>query len=103
MRALCCSCLHGGMNRYLIERSIPGAGRLSADELQAISQKSVGVLADMAPRAQWVQSFVTDDKIVCEYLAEDEDTVREHGSCGGFPVDAVHLVRTVIDPMTAEG
>ena len=73
------------MNRYLIERSIPGAGRLSADELQAISQKSVGVLADMAPRAQWVQSFVTDDKIVCEYLADDEATVREHGSVRRLP------------------
>ena len=89
------------MNRYLIERTIPGAGRLSADELQAISQKSVGVLAGMAPRAQWVQSFVTDDKIVCEYLADDEAAVREHGACGGFPVDAVHVVHSVIDPMTA--
>ena len=89
------------MNRYLIERTIPGAGRLSADELQAISQKSVSVLADMAPRAQWVQSFVTDDKIVCEYLADDEAAVREHGQCGGFPVDSVLLVHSVIDPMTA--
>ena len=89
------------MNRYLIERTIPGAGRLSADELQAISQKSVSVLADMAPRAQWVQSFVTDDKIVCEYLAEDEAAVREHGKYGGFPVDSIHLVHSVIDPMTA--
>jgi hypothetical protein len=103
MCAARCSWLNGGMNRYLIERTIPGAGRLSADELQAISQKSVSVLAGMAPRAQWVQSFVTDDRIVCEYLADDEAAVREHGSCGGFPVDAVHLVRTVIDPMTAEG
>jgi hypothetical protein len=90
------------MNRYLIERNIPGAGRLSVDELQAISQKSVSVLAGMAPRAQWVQSFVTDDKIVCEYLADDEAAVREHGTCGGFPVDAVHIVHTVIDPMTAQ-
>jgi hypothetical protein len=89
------------MNRYLIERTIPGAGRLSAAELQGISQKSVGVLADMAPRAQWVQSFVTDDKITCIYLAEDEAAVREHGACGGFPVDAVHLVGAVIDPTTA--
>ena len=90
------------MNRYLIERTIPGAGRLSNDELQAISQKSVEVLSTMAPRAQWVQSYVTDDKIVCVYLAEDEAAVREHGTCGGFPVDAVHRVLTVIDPMTAE-
>ncbi|MEY2581662.1 MAG: hypothetical protein QOE09_1511 [Ilumatobacteraceae bacterium] len=103
MRARGSRRVNGRMNRYLIERTIPGAGRLSADELQAISQKSVGVLADMAPRAQWVQSFVTDDKIVCEYLAEDEAAVREHGACGGFPVDAVHIVRSVIDPMTAEG
>ena len=90
------------MNRYLIERTIPGAGSLSADELQAISQKSVGVLAAMNSRAQWVHSYVTNDKIVCEYLAEDEAAVREHGQCGGFPVDAVHLVSAVIDPMTAE-
>ncbi len=90
------------MNRYLIERTIPGAGRLSCDERQAISEKSVGVLADMAPRAQWVQSFVTDDKIVCVYLADDEATVREHGACGGFPVDAVYQVRSIIDPMTAK-
>ena len=91
------------MNRYLIERNIPGAGRLSTDELQAISQKSVGVLEGMAPRAQWVQSYVTDDKIVCVYLAEDEAAVREHGACGGFPVDTVQRVHRVIDPMTAEG
>jgi len=89
------------MNRYLIERTLPGAGRLSADELQAISQKSVDVLAGMAPRAQWVQSFVTDDKIVCVYLADDEAAVREHGACGGFPVDHVHQIHHVIDPMTA--
>lgn len=93
---------NGRMNRYLIERTIPGAGRLSPDELQAISQKSVGVLADMAPRAQWVKSFVTDDKLVCEYLADDEAAIREHGACGGFPVDAVLEVRYVIDPMTAQ-
>ncbi len=93
---------NGSMNRYLIERTIPGAASLSADELQAISQKSVGVLAGMNSRAQWVHSYVTTDKIVCEYLAEDEAAVREHGACGGFPVDAVHLVSSVIDPMTAE-
>ncbi len=90
------------MHRYVIERTLPGAGRLSPDELQAISQKSVEVLAGMAPRAQWIQSFVTDDKIFCVYLAEDEAAAREHGQCGGFPVDAVYQVRTVIDPLTAE-
>ena len=89
------------MNRYLIERRLPGAGRLSAEELQAIAQKSNEVLAGMAGRAQWVHSFVTTDAIVCHYLADDEETLREHGRCGGFPVDAVHLVGTVIDPLTA--
>lgn len=92
---------HRDMNRYLIHRTLPGAGRLSPGELQAIAQKSNEVVAGMAPRAQWVQSFVTDDSIVCHYLAEDETAVREHGRNGGFPVDDVQLVRTVIDPMTA--
>ena len=101
MRAASRPAYNSAMNRYLIERTLPGAGRLSPDELQAISQKSVDVLAGMAPRAQWVQSFVIDDKIVCHYLADDEDALREHGACGGFPVDEIHLVRAVIDPMTA--
>jgi hypothetical protein len=90
------------MPRYVIERSIPGAGTLSPDELHDISAKSNGVLADMAPRAQWVQSFVTDDKIYCVYLAEDEETVREHARCGGFPIDSVARVRTLIDPTTGD-
>jgi hypothetical protein len=89
------------MNRYVIQRNLPGAGRLSPAELQAISEKSCEVLADMAPRAQWVQSFVTDDHIFCVYLADDEETIREHGRRGGFPVDAVHQVAAVIDPTTA--
>jgi hypothetical protein len=89
------------MNRYLIERTLPGAGRLSADELRAISHRSVEVLAGMAPRAQWVHSYVTDDKIICEYLADNEAALREHGACGGFPVDHVHVVHHVIDPMTS--
>jgi len=88
------------MPRYVIERSIPGAGTLSADELHDISAKSNSVLADMAPRAQWVQSFVTDDKIYCIYLAENEETVREHARCAGFPVDSVATVRAVIDPIS---
>ena len=91
------------MDRYLIERTLPGAGRLSPDELQAIAQKSVGVLAGMAPRAQWVQSYVTDDAIICVYLAEDEATLLEHGRCGGFPVDSVRRVRAVIDPIDGGG
>jgi hypothetical protein len=90
------------MSRYLIERTLPGAGQLSPDELQAIAQKSVEVLAGMAPRAQWIQTFVTDDKLVCVYLADDEAALYEHGRCGGFPVDAVLPVRAAIDPTTAE-
>ena len=89
------------MNRYLIERQLPGAGRLSPEELQAIAQKSNEVLAGMAGRAQWVHSFVTADAIFCHYLAEDEEALREHGRCGGFPVDTIHFVGTVIDPVTA--
>jgi hypothetical protein len=91
------------MNRYLIERTLPGAGRLSADELQSISNTSNCVLAEMAPRAQWVHSYVMADKIVCVYLAEDEAAVRDHASRGGFPCDSVTAVSSVIDPMTAAG
>ncbi len=90
------------MGRDAIERSIPGAGTLSADELHDISAKSNSVLAGMAPRAQWIQSFVTDDKIYCLYLAEDEDAVREHARSGGFPANQVAQVSTVIDPTTGE-
>jgi hypothetical protein len=89
------------MNRYVIERTIPGAGRLSQDELQAIAQKSNEVLAGMAGRAQWLQSYVVDDAIVCTYLATDPEVLYEHGRCGGFPVDGVREVRAVIDPTTA--
>ena len=89
------------MHRYIIQRNLPGAGRLSPAELQAISQKSVEVLGDLAPRVQWLQSYVTDDHIFCVYLADSEEMIREHGRCGGFPVDAVHEVRAVIDPTTA--
>jgi hypothetical protein len=90
------------MPRYLIERNLPGAGQLSTEELAAIARKSVEVLAGLAPRAQWVESFVTDDRITCVYLAEDEEALREHGRAGGFPVDTVLEVRAVIDPTTAE-
>jgi hypothetical protein len=90
------------MPRFVIERSIPGAGTLSGEELHDISAKSNGVLAEMAPRAQWIQSFVTDDKIYCLYLADDAETVREHARCGGFPADSVTMVRAVIDPTTGE-
>lgn len=90
------------MPKYVIERTIPGAGSLSSDELQAISQKSNEVLDGMAGRAQWLQSYVTGDKIYCVYIADDEDAVREHAQCGGFPADAISRVATMIDPTTAE-
>lgn len=91
------------MPKFVIEREIPGAGNLSGDELQGISQTSCGVLREMGPQIQWVQSFVTDDKVYCIYIAPDEDAVREHASKGGFPANSVSEVRSVIDPTTAEG
>lgn len=90
------------MPRFLIERDIPGAGALSPRELTGIAAKSNEVLADMAPRVQWVQSYVTDDRIYCVYLAEDDAAVREHARCGGFPANRVGKVIRVIDPTTAE-
>jgi len=89
------------MPKYVIEREIPGAGQLSAEQLQAISQKSCGVLKGM-PAVQWLQSFVTDDKIYCVYIAPDEAAVREHATRGGFPANSVSRIRTMIDPTTAE-
>ncbi len=91
------------MPKYVIEREIPGAGKLSAPELQAISQKSCGVLNQMGPQIQWVQSYVTDDKIYCVYIAPNEEMVREHARQGGFPANRVSAIREVIDPTTAEG
>ncbi len=90
------------MPKFVIEREIPGAGKLPKQELQAISQKSCSVLNSMGPRTQWVQSYVTDDKIYCVYNAPDEATVREHAQKGGFPANVVSRVRTIIDPTTAE-
>ena len=90
------------MPKYVIERELAGAGQLGGDELQAISQKSNEVLAGMAPRAQWLQSYVADDRLFCVYIADDPEAVREHAKCGGFPVTAIHEVRRVIDPTTAE-
>jgi len=89
------------MPRYLIERELPGAGQLSDDEIQAISQKSNDVLSSMAGRAQWVQSYVTDNAITCVYIAESPEAVREHAAAGGFPVTDVREVGRVIDPMSA--
>jgi hypothetical protein len=90
------------MPRYVIERNIPGAGSLSPQELKAISQKSCSVLGEMGPTIQWVQSYVTDDRVYCVYNAPDEATVREHASRGGFPADRVSKVSSIIDPVTAE-
>ena len=91
------------MPKYLIEREIPGAGDLSSEELRAVSQKSCGVLRSMGPQIQWVESYVTGDKIYCVYIAPDEAAVREHAAQGGFPADRVSEIKRMIDPTTAEG
>jgi hypothetical protein len=88
--------------KFVIERDIPEAGKLSSEQLQAISQKSCGVLREMGPQIQWVQSYVTDDKIYCIYVAPDEDAIREHAQRGGFPANRISRIRSVIDPTTAE-
>ena len=90
------------MPKYVIEREIPGAGKLSAADLQGISAKSCGVLQKLGPSIQWVQSYVTNDKIYCVYIAPNEALVREHAELGGFPANKVSEVREVIDPTTAE-
>jgi cell division inhibitor SulA len=91
------------MPKFVIEREIPGAGDLSAQELQAISQKSCGVLQNMGPQIQWLQSYVTGDKVYCVYIAPNEEMVREHAQQGGFPANRVSEIKSVIDPTTAEG
>jgi len=90
------------MPRFVIERDIPGAGKLSPQELKAVSQKSCGVLREMGPQVQWVQSYVTPDKIYCVYVAPDEEAVRKHAQLGGFPANRVSRVTSIIDPTTAE-
>jgi Protein of unknown function (DUF4242) len=90
------------MPKYVIEREIPGAGKLSQEQLQAISQKSCAVLSNLGPRIQWIESYVMDDKIYCVYIAPNEDLIREHARQGGFPANRISEVRTVIDPTTAE-
>jgi hypothetical protein len=90
------------MPEYVIEREIPGAGKLSAEELKAISQKSCGVLQKLGPQIQWVHSYVTDDKVYCVYNAPNEEMVREHATQGGFPADRISQVRSIINPTTAE-
>ena len=90
------------MPKFLIEREIPGAGDLKPEELQAISQKSCSVLQEMGPQIQWVESYVTGDKVYCVYIAPDEAAVREHAQRGGFPANRVSEIRRMIDPTTAE-
>jgi hypothetical protein len=90
------------MPKFVIERNVPGAGTFSDEQLAEISSRSNAVLAAMFPRAAWQESFVTDDKIYCVYIADDAEAVREHAHRGGFPADSVACVRAVIDPSTAE-
>jgi hypothetical protein len=90
------------MPKFVIERDLPGAGQLSSAQLQAISQKSCGVLRELGPQVQWVHSYVTDDKIYCVYIAPNAELVREHATRGGFPANRISEVRQVIDPTTAE-
>jgi len=90
------------MPKYIIEREIPGAGKLTSEQLKGISQTSCGVLSNMGPQIQWLQSYVTGDKIYCVYIAPNEEMIREHAKQGGFPANAVNEVATIIDPTTAE-
>ena len=90
------------MPKYLIEREIPGAGRLSAADLKAISQKSCAVLESLGPKIQWIESYVTGDKVYCIYLAPNEEMVREHARQGGFPANRISEIATIIGPATAE-
>jgi len=90
------------MPKFLIERQIPGAGKLTAEELRGVSQKSCGILKNMGPQIQWVQSYVTADKVYCVYIAPDADAVRKHAAEGGFPANSVARITSIIDPTTAE-
>lgn len=91
------------MPKFVIEREIPGAGNLSPQELQGVSQTSCGVLQQMGPAIQWVHSYVTGDKIYCVYIAPNEEMIREHATKGGFPANRISEIKNVIDPTTAEG
>ncbi len=90
------------MPKYVIEREIPGAGNMSPQELQSVSQKSCSVLQNQGPQIQWLHSYVTSDKIYCIYIAPNEEMVREHAQQGGFPANRISEIKTVIDPTTAE-
>jgi hypothetical protein len=87
--------------KYLIEREIPGAGQMSASELRAISQRSCAVLRDLGPDVQWIESFVTADKVYCVYIASNEEIIRKHADQGGFPANRISEVKAVIDPASA--
>ncbi|MBU3015022.1 DUF4242 domain-containing protein [Poseidonibacter lekithochrous] len=90
------------MPKYIIEREIPDAGNLTAEDLQGISKKSCGILKNMGPQIQWVESYVTDNKVYCIYIAPDEDSVREHAKSGDFPANSICEIKNIIDPTTAE-
>ncbi len=90
------------MPKYVIEREIPGAGNLTPEQLQGISQTSCGVLRELGPQIQWVQSYVTDNKIYCVYISPDEETIRKHAQQGGFPANRISQIRAMIDPTTSE-
>jgi hypothetical protein len=91
------------MPKFVIEREIPGAGKLTQEEIVGISQKSCGVLRNMGPQIQWLHSYVTDDKIYCVYIAPNEEAIRQHAKQGGFPANRISAVRRMIDPTSAEG
>jgi len=91
------------MPKYVIERVVPGAGKMSAEELKALSLRSCNVLNQLGPQIQWIHSYVTDNKIYCVYVAPNEEMVREHARIGGFPASLVSVVKTIIDPTTSEG
>ena len=90
------------MGKYIIERELPGAGKLSREELRAIAQKSNGIISNLGSRIQWVQSYVADDKVYCVYNAESDNVIKEHAKCGGFPANRISQVRATIDPTTAD-
>ena len=94
--------LPAGQHMYVIEREMPGLGKMSAEELKAASQKSCSVLRNLGPKVTWLHSYVTGDKMYCVYLAPNEELVREHAKQGGFPANAVNEVKTIIDPKTAD-
>ena len=90
------------MPKYIIERDIPGAGALSTTDLQAISQKSCGILSNMGPSIQWVESYVTENKVYCVYIAPNAEAIQQHANEGGFPANRISEIKTMIDPTTAE-